>query len=169
MLKQMSDMPAGTVGFEAVGTFDDDDFEVGGWAVRTGTIREAQFLPASHAARVTRTVSSAGRISRGSDPDRAEAVRRVGPPARGGSSAMAEVKIEQKVTLGRQETARWLADLAKAIDEGGTVEVPLAGPTVTLHLPEEFRCETEVEVDGDEVELELELKWSPASGTTATP
>jgi amphi-Trp domain-containing protein len=74
---------------------------------------------------------------------------------------MAEVKIEQKVTLGRQETARWLADLAKAIDEGGTVEVPLAGPTVTVNLPEEFRCEAEVEVDGDDVELELELKWSP--------
>jgi amphi-Trp domain-containing protein len=82
---------------------------------------------------------------------------------------MADVKIEQKVTLGREETARWLTDLAKAIGEGGRVEVPLAGPTVTLHLPEEFRCEAEVEVDGDEVELELELKWSPASGTSATP
>ena len=75
---------------------------------------------------------------------------------------MSEVKIEQKVSLGRQETARWLADLAKAIGKGGTVEVPLAGPTVTLNLPDEFRCEAEVEVDGDEVELEIELKWSPA-------
>ena len=27
MLKQISDMPAGTLGFEAVGTFNDDDFE----------------------------------------------------------------------------------------------------------------------------------------------
>jgi len=27
MLKQMADMPAGTVGFEAVGEVDDDDFE----------------------------------------------------------------------------------------------------------------------------------------------
>jgi hypothetical protein len=27
MLQRISDMPAGTVGFEAVGTFDDDDFE----------------------------------------------------------------------------------------------------------------------------------------------
>lgn len=27
MLKRLSDIPAGVVGFEAVGTFDDDDFE----------------------------------------------------------------------------------------------------------------------------------------------
>ena len=27
MLKQMPDMPAGTLGFEAIGKFDDDDFE----------------------------------------------------------------------------------------------------------------------------------------------
>jgi amphi-Trp domain-containing protein len=80
---------------------------------------------------------------------------------------MSDVKIEQKTTLGRQETARWLAELAKAIEEGGTVEVPLAGPSVTMHLPEEFRCEAEVEIAGDEVELEIELKWSPGSGTTA--
>jgi amphi-Trp domain-containing protein len=74
---------------------------------------------------------------------------------------MSEVKIEHKVALGREETARWLADLAKAIGDGGDVELPLAGPTVTLHLPEEFRCEAEVEIDGDEVEFEIELKWSP--------
>lgn len=77
---------------------------------------------------------------------------------------MSHVKIEQKTSLGRAETARWLTELAKAIEEGGTVEVPLAGPSVTLPLPEEFRCEAEVEVDGDEVELEIELKWSPGPG-----
>ncbi len=82
---------------------------------------------------------------------------------------MPDVKIEQKVTLGRQETARWLADLAKAIGEGGTVEVPLAGPTVTLELPEEFRCEAELELDGEKVELELELTWSPGLGTSSAP
>ena len=27
MLKQISDMPAGALGFEVVGTFEDDDFE----------------------------------------------------------------------------------------------------------------------------------------------
>jgi len=77
---------------------------------------------------------------------------------------MSHVKIEQQTSLGRTETARWLTALAKAIEEGGTVEVPLAGPSVTLTLPEIFRCEAEVEVDGEEVELEIELKWSPGQG-----
>lgn len=77
---------------------------------------------------------------------------------------MANLKIEQKTSLGRAETARWLADLAKAIEEGGTVEIPLAGPSVTLPVPNEFRCEAEVEIDGDEVELEIELKWSSGPG-----
>lgn len=81
---------------------------------------------------------------------------------------MAEIKIEQKVTLGREETARWLAELAKAIEQGGTVTVPLAGPTARLDLPEEFRCETELQVEDDEVELELELKWSPRPRSSAT-
>lgn len=76
---------------------------------------------------------------------------------------MSKDEIEQKATLSRRETARWLADLAKAIGESGTVEVALAGPPVTLHLPDEFRCELEVERHGDKIELEIELKWQ-ASG-----
>jgi amphi-Trp domain-containing protein len=74
-------------------------------------------------------------------------------------------EIEQKATLSRQEAARWLADLAKAVGKGGTVEVALAGPPVTLHLPDELRCELEVERHGDKIELEIELKW-PASGAS---
>lgn len=73
---------------------------------------------------------------------------------------MSKDEIEQKATLSRQETARWLAELAKAISDGGTVEVALAGPPVTLSLPDEFRCELEIEPHGDEIELEIELKWS---------
>lgn len=51
-------------------------------------------------------------------------------------------KIEQKVTLSRQGP---LADLAKAIGEGGAVEVALVGPPVAMNLPEEFQCELEIE------------------------
>lgn len=68
-------------------------------------------------------------------------------------------EIEQKTTLSRRETARWLAELARAIGEGGTLDVALAGPPVTLNLPEEFRCELEVQPDANPIELEIELKW----------
>ena len=76
---------------------------------------------------------------------------------------MSKSEIEQKVTLSRKEAARWLAELAKAIEKGGTVEVALAGPSVTLELPDEFQCELEIEPYGRKIELEIELKW-PRSG-----
>jgi len=77
---------------------------------------------------------------------------------------MSNGEIEQKATLSREQLADWLADLATAVRGGGTVQVALAGPPVTLDLPEEFRCELEIEPNGDEVELEIEVKW-PRSRT----
>jgi amphi-Trp domain-containing protein len=74
---------------------------------------------------------------------------------------MAKDEIEQKATLSRQDAARWLADLAKAMGEGGSVDVALAGEPVTLHVADEMRCELEIERDGDEIELEIEFKWRP--------
>lgn len=80
---------------------------------------------------------------------------------------MSADEIEQKATLSRQAVAQWLADLAAAIERGGTMELALAGPAVTLTLPEEFRCELEVEPHGDRIELEIELTWStPGAGPT---
>jgi amphi-Trp domain-containing protein len=73
---------------------------------------------------------------------------------------MSRDEIEQKATMSREQVARWLADLARAIGEGGSVEVALNGPPVTLALPDEFRCELEIEPYGREVELEIELKWT---------
>ncbi len=82
---------------------------------------------------------------------------------------MSDGKIEQKVTLSRQEAARWLADLARALGEGGTMEIALIGSPVPLNLPEEFQCELELEPYGDKVELEIEFTWpnshaEPAEG-----
>lgn len=72
---------------------------------------------------------------------------------------MSDGKIEQRVTLSRQEAARWLTGLAKAIEDGGTAEVALVGPTVPLTLPDEFQCELELEPYGDKIELEIEFTW----------
>jgi len=76
---------------------------------------------------------------------------------------MSKSEIEQKVTLSRKEAARWLAEVARALDKGGTVEIALAGPSVTLDLPDELQCELEIEPYGDKIELEIEFKW-PTSG-----
>ena len=72
---------------------------------------------------------------------------------------MSDGKIEQRVTLSRQEAARWLGELAKALGEGGTMDVALVGPPVPLNLPEEFFCELELEPYGDKIELEIEFTW----------
>ena len=73
---------------------------------------------------------------------------------------MSKSEIEQKVTLSRKEAARWLAELARAIDKGGIVEIALAGPSAALDFPDELQCELEIEPYGNKVELEIEFKWS---------
>lgn len=75
---------------------------------------------------------------------------------------MADVKLERKESLSRQEAAQWLSVLSKAFARGGEVTLPLGAGTVELRLPEQVRAEFEVEVSGDEVEIELEFKWSTA-------
>lgn len=82
---------------------------------------------------------------------------------------MTDVKVEHKVTLTRQEAARWIADLADALTGDGPVTIRLAGSTVELEVPDHVRCEAEVEADGDEVELEFELKWSTARTDAPAP
>ena len=82
---------------------------------------------------------------------------------------MTDVKVEHKITLTRQEAARWIADLADALTGDGPVTIRLAASTVELEVPGHVRCEAEVEVDGDEVELEFELKWSTARTDAPAP
>lgn len=81
---------------------------------------------------------------------------------------MADVKVERKQALSREEAAAWLHVLSHAFKRGGEVELPVGDGTVSLGLPEHVRAEFEVEVDGDEVELELEFKWSRAGAREAT-
>jgi amphi-Trp domain-containing protein len=77
---------------------------------------------------------------------------------------VADVELEQKELLTRQEAATRLSALAKALADGGEVEIEFGATTVKLHVPDQLRTEFEIEVDGDEIELELELKWSSTGG-----
>jgi amphi-Trp domain-containing protein len=82
-----------------------------------------------------------------------------GDPART-EKAVADVKVQQKQSLSRQEAARFIAALAEGLGDDGTVTVQLGSSTLELSVAGQLDCELEVEVDGDEIELELELKWS---------
>jgi amphi-Trp domain-containing protein len=73
---------------------------------------------------------------------------------------MADVKLERKESLSREDAAVWLHALSRAFAHGGEVELPMGDGTLGLHLPEQVEAEFEVEIDGDEVEIEVEFKWS---------
>lgn len=75
---------------------------------------------------------------------------------------MADVKLERKESLSREDAAVWLHALSRAFKQGGEVELPMGDGTLGLELPEHVEAEFEVEVDGDEVEIEIEFKWSTA-------
>lgn len=82
---------------------------------------------------------------------------------------MADVKLERKESLTREDAAVWLHALSRAFAHGGHVELPIGEDTLSLHLPEQVRAEFEVEVEGDEVEIEIEFTWSTAAAAASTP
>jgi amphi-Trp domain-containing protein len=73
---------------------------------------------------------------------------------------MADVTLERKESLSRQQAAVWLSALSKAFSHGGHVSLPMGRDTLGLEVPEHVRAEFEVEVDGDEVQVEIEFTWS---------
>ena len=76
---------------------------------------------------------------------------------------MADVKLERKESLSREQAAVWLHALSRAFAQGGKVELPMGDGTLGLQLPEHVEAEFEVEVDGDEVQVEVEFTWSTAT------
>jgi amphi-Trp domain-containing protein len=82
---------------------------------------------------------------------------------------MSDVKVEHKVTMTRQDAARWLRELSDGLAGDGPVTFSLARSTVELEVPHQVRAEAEIEVDGDEVELEIELTWSTRRGQPDGP
>jgi amphi-Trp domain-containing protein len=81
---------------------------------------------------------------------------------------MADVKVERKESVSRDEAATWLSLLSKAFTKGEDAELPFGPGTVSLQIPHQVRGELEVEVDGDQVEVEVEFKWSLAEPEAST-
>jgi amphi-Trp domain-containing protein len=72
---------------------------------------------------------------------------------------MADIKVERKESISREDAVRWLSQLSDAFADGHDAELPFALGTVSVDIPDQVRAELEVEVDGDEVEVEIEFKW----------
>ncbi|MDR2988439.1 MAG: amphi-Trp domain-containing protein [Nocardiopsaceae bacterium] len=83
---------------------------------------------------------------------------------------MADVKVERKESISREDAARWLSQLSHAFADGHDGELPFGPGTVSVDIPDRVRAEIEVEVEGDEIEVEVEFKWQIArSETTRRP
>jgi len=90
----------------------------------------------------------------------------------GRSFAMADVKVERKESISREDAVRWLSQLSAAFADGHDAELPFTPATVSIDIPDRVRAELEVEVEGNEVELEIEFKWritDPAGTQPQTP
>jgi amphi-Trp domain-containing protein len=75
---------------------------------------------------------------------------------------MADVKVELKESISREDAARWLSQLSRAFANGHEGELPFGHGTVSMKIPDRVRAELEVEVEGNEVEVEIEFKWQIA-------
>ncbi|MGN6793459.1 MAG: amphi-Trp domain-containing protein [Streptosporangiaceae bacterium] len=80
---------------------------------------------------------------------------------------MADVKVELKESISREDAARWLSQLSAAFSDGRDGELPFAPGTLTVDIPDRVRAELEVEVEGNEVEVEIEFKWQIAEPETS--
>lgn len=72
---------------------------------------------------------------------------------------MSDVKVEYEQTIGRDEAATLLAQLARAFSGEHDAEFPFGPGTVKLHVPGSVRAELEIEVEDNEVEIEIEFTW----------
>lgn len=79
---------------------------------------------------------------------------------------MADVKVELKESISREDAARWLSQLSHAFANGHEGELPFGPGTVSIDIPNRVRAELEVEVEGNEVEVEIEFKWRIAEPET---
>jgi amphi-Trp domain-containing protein len=80
---------------------------------------------------------------------------------------MADVKVERKESISREDAARWLSQLSQVFADGHDGELPFGPNTVSVDIPDRVRAELEVEVEGNEVEVEIEFKWQIAEPETA--
>ena len=72
---------------------------------------------------------------------------------------MALIEIETKRTLGREEAAAWLRELADSLARHNDVEFEKEGVRYQIAVPDQLEMELELEVDDDGTELEIELHW----------
>jgi amphi-Trp domain-containing protein len=68
-------------------------------------------------------------------------------------------EIERKETMGREEVASRLHNLADMLAKNNDIEFEQGGAKIKVHVPDQVHVKVELEVETEERELEIELTW----------
>ncbi|MEH6593549.1 MAG: amphi-Trp domain-containing protein [Halioglobus sp.] len=69
------------------------------------------------------------------------------------------MEISEKRTMGREEAAKLLHELADSLARHNEVEFMRNGIQFHINVPDQVTVELELEVESDESSLEIEISW----------
>lgn len=69
------------------------------------------------------------------------------------------IEITEKRTMGREEAAKLLRDLADALARHNAVDFDQGGTRLNVRVPDTVSVELELEVESDETSIEIEISW----------
>jgi amphi-Trp domain-containing protein len=67
--------------------------------------------------------------------------------------------ISEKRTMGREEAAKLLHELADSLARHNEVEFTRNGIDFHVNVPNEVKVELEIEIESDESSIEVEISW----------
>ncbi len=67
--------------------------------------------------------------------------------------------ISEKRSMGREEAANLLRELADSLARHNALDLVREGMKIHLKVPDEVTVEFEVEVESDESSIEIEISW----------
>jgi amphi-Trp domain-containing protein len=69
------------------------------------------------------------------------------------------LKMTDKQTVGREEAARRLHEIADELASGNGFRVQRGDVTVDIAVPDTISMKIKVEIESDEREIEIEITW----------
>lgn len=69
------------------------------------------------------------------------------------------MEISEKRTMGREEAAQLLHQLADSLARHNAVDLVQNGVKINIKVPDEVTVEFEVEIETDESSIEIEISW----------
>ena len=69
------------------------------------------------------------------------------------------MEISEKRTMGREEAAQLLHQLADSLARHNAVDLVQNGVKVNIKVPDEVTVEFEVEIESNESSIEVEISW----------